>query len=319
MPVGNVNFNTLLTTTLNNHQPNLVDNLSTNIALYWKLKEKGAIKKLSGGAKIVIPLLYGKNSTSSSYSGYDALSLTPQDGITAAEFNWKNHNVSVALSGEEERKNNGPAEVVDLWGAKVKQAEITCAEDFSVMFHSTGAGNAGKNFLGIEALIGDNLSTVTTVGGIDSTDALNTWWRSYVERTVGVLTLQDIGTAYYQASRGPTAPDFGVTSLALYQKFEALLQPQQRFTDPKMASAGFENLKFHGAPVCWDAGVTAGRFFWLNTEFLKLVQHTDAWMSPTPVDKPSGIDARYSHIISMGELTISNRKHGGSKLEGRTA
>lgn len=320
MATGNADYNAILSTTLANHRDKFEDNVSSHVALWWWLKQAGQTDKVSGGESIVIPLMYGQNTTSGTFSGYDPLSLTPQEGLTAARFEWKNHNVTVAISGEEERKNSGPEAIIKLWGAKTKQAEITAAEDFNDMFVSkTSPGNSGKDFTGIGVLIGDESSSVTTVGGISAVD--NTFWRSYVDRNGGsdkTLSLADIGTAFRRASRGPAKPKVGFTTDSLYGAFEQLLQPAQRFTDPKMAEVGFDNLVYQGARVTYDEDITAKDWNWLNSDYLKLVCHSDAWMTPTPVDKPSGIDARYSHIISMGELTISNRKLGGSRLENRT-
>ena len=320
MPAGNANYDALLSTTLANHRDNMDDNLSSNVLLYKWLNEKGRARTESGGAYIIEPLLYGENTTAGSFSMYDPLTLTPQAGISAARYEWSNYNVSVAIAGEEKRKNNGPEQIVNLLKAKVKQAEITISEMFNAHLMSKAApGNSGKNFQGINVLIGDASSTVTTVGGIDATDAANAWWRSYVERTAGVLTLEDIGLAFHRASRGTARPDLALTTLALYMSFEAQLQPAQRFTDPKLAEVGFDNLVYHGARVAWDDDVATGDWTWINSDYVGLVKHSDAWLSQTPFDSPSGIDASYAHIISMGGLTTSHRKLAGSRLEARTA
>ncbi|MDQ3224778.1 MAG: phage major capsid protein, partial [Gemmatimonadota bacterium] len=165
----------------------------------------------------------------------------------------------------------------------------------------------------------DNLSAVTTVGGIDAADALNVWWRSYVERTVKALNLADIGAAYRAASRGPEKPDVAFTTDLLHASFEAQLQPQQRFTNPKAAEVGFENLLYKQATVMTDADAAVGDFTFLNTRYIKLIQHSNRWLTPTTKDSNPGTDAYYQHIISMGQLVISNRKLGGARLEARTA
>jgi hypothetical protein len=294
--------------------------VSNNVVLLWHLEDKGRVKTKSGGAFIVEPLLYGENTTSASYSGYDPLSLTPQEGISAAQFDWKQHNVSIAISGEEEKKNNGAEAILDLLEAKVKQAEITAANDFNVMFHSSATpGNSGKDFTGIGVLIGDEASSVTTVGGINCTTAGNEFWRSYVSRSVEALSIEDVGRAFIRASKGTEKPDFGLTTSDLWLSFEAQLQPHQRMTDPKMANVGFTNIAYHGARVTYDDDVAAGDFTWLNTNYVYLVKHSQAWLTHTPFDRPSGIDATYAHILSMGQLVVVNRQLGGSRLEDSTA
>ena len=44
-------------------------------------------------------MIYGNNETVSSYSDYDAVSLTPQTGISASEWNWKQYAASISISG----------------------------------------------------------------------------------------------------------------------------------------------------------------------------------------------------------------------------
>ena len=86
---GNANFDALLSTTLANYRPQLTDNVFSARPLTYWLMDKGRIRMVNGGTKIVEPLIYGTNSTVGSYSGYDTISLTPQEGISAAEFEWK--------------------------------------------------------------------------------------------------------------------------------------------------------------------------------------------------------------------------------------
>jgi hypothetical protein len=53
----------MVTTTLRNHPAEVSDAVSKNNALYSRLKNRGKIKKLSGGYEIVRPLDYAENAT----------------------------------------------------------------------------------------------------------------------------------------------------------------------------------------------------------------------------------------------------------------
>ena len=81
--MSNPNFDTLLSTTIANYRKTLTDNVFTARPLTYFLMDKGRIRMLNGGTKIVEPLIYGQNNTVPSYSGYDTLSLTPQTGNTS--------------------------------------------------------------------------------------------------------------------------------------------------------------------------------------------------------------------------------------------
>jgi hypothetical protein len=318
----NANYDALLTTTLANYRDTLEDNISREVGLWSYLSRKDRIKTKDGGHKIVIPLLYGKNSTSASYSMYETLDTDPQDGISAAEYPWKSHAVSISIAGLEEAMNSGENEVIDLLEAKIQQAEMSAADDFATMFASDGTGNSAKDFLGVAALVGDEASDVTVVGGIDATTAGNEFWRSHVNRTVEVLSLARMGTAFNAASRGSNQPDGVFSGGTLYEKHVSLLQPIQRISDPKTGEAGFRNILFMGAPHVADAALETlevGSVYFLNSKFLGITKLKDVWLKNGPFQKPTNVDARIAQITSYANMWISNRKLGGAKLEGKTA
>ena len=314
MAAGNTNFDALLSTTLANYRDKLTDNVFTARPLTYWLMDKGRIRTESGGTKIVEQLIYGQNSTVKSYSGYETLSLTPQEGISAAEYEWKQYGASIAISGIEEAKNNGEHAIINLLEAKIMQAEESMREGFNQMFFGDGTGNSGKNWNGL----GNLVESGNTVGGIDSSDADNAWWRSYEENTAGALTLLQMATAYNSVSVGNDHPDVILTTQTLFEKYESLLQPQLRYTDTKTADAGFQNLLFKSAPIMYDVHAPAGTMFFLNSKYLKLVGHSDKWFAQTEFVRPENQDARFALIMCYGNLVCSNRKKQG-KLTGKTA
>jgi hypothetical protein len=311
---GNANFDALLSTTLANYRDKLTDNVFTARPLTYWLMDKGRIRTESGGTKLVEQLIYGENSTVSSYSGYEALSLTPQEGITAAEYDWKQYAASIAISGIEEAKNNGEHAIIDLLEAKIMQAEESLREGFNQMFFGNGTGNSGKDWNGL----GNLVESGNTVGGIDSSAVGNEFWRSYEENTAGALTLLQMATAYNSVSVGNDHPDVILTTQTLFEKYESLLQPQLRYTDTKTADAGFQNLLFKSAPIMYDVHAPAGTMFFLNSKYIKLVGHSDKWFKQTDFVRPENQDARFALIMCYGNLVVSNRAKQG-KLTAKTA
>jgi hypothetical protein len=309
---ANSNFDALLSTTLANYRDQLTDNIFTARPLTYSLMEKGRIRMVNGGTKIVEPLIYGLNDTIGSYSGYDTIALTPQTGISAAEFEWKQYAASISISGIEEAKNNGEQEIINLLEAKIMQAEESMREGFNTMFFADGTGNSSKDWNGLGNLVEAN----NTVGNIDS--SAYTWWNSYEENTSTALTLAQMSTAYNSVSVGNDHPDTLLTTQTLFEKYEALLQPQLRYTDTKTADAGFQNLLFKAAPVMYDTGCTAGTFYFLNSKYLTLVGHTSKWFDQTAFIRPEDLDARYALIMCYGNLTVRNRAKQG-KLTAKTA
>src|SRR3990167_1316058 len=119
---GPANVDALLSTTLSAVRKKFADNIFTKIPLFMWLKSKARITE-DGGASLVVPLMYAKNSTAKSYSGYGTIDVTPQEGLSAANYRWAQYAATVTISGLEERVQNvGDKAVIKLLDAKITQA-----------------------------------------------------------------------------------------------------------------------------------------------------------------------------------------------------
>lgn len=319
----------VLSTTLANYRPTLEDNIfKANPLFYWLagryqreagLPEalqgaRGQKKMLSGGSSIVIPLMYETNSTADSYSAYGLLDTTPQEGITAAEYNWKQYSATVSISGKEEAQNSGPQQIINLLEGKIKQAEMSLAEVMNQHAFSTGTDST-TNLLGLQTIV----ATTGTVGNISRTG--NSWWQSSVRTSEGSFAANGLNAMrimYNNVSKGSIHPDFIITDQSDFERYEAALQPQERFTDSRVADGGFQNLKFKGAVMFFDAYAPSGYMYFLNSQYLNLVVHSRRDFVTTEFVKPENQDARIAQILWMGELTCSNAARQGV-IQGLTA
>jgi len=309
-----VNLGYILSTTLKKHRKTLTDNIFKSNAIFYMLKEKGAIKTEDGGERIVEPIMYGTNSTAGSYSGYDRLDITPQDGIDSAEFNWKQYSASITISGEEERKNSGKTErIIKILGARTQQAEMSLTEELTTGIFSDGTGNSNKDLTGLEAMVLDS----GIYGGIDS--STYTWWASTVDSDSVPLALSDIRTNFNTISKGgKDTPNLIVTTQTLFEKFEAFLTNvsatniagafQTRSEgEKKLGDAGFQTLAFKGTPIVWDELAPSGTWYHLNLRHMDLTIHKDANFETTDFVKPEDQDARVAQILWMGNMTCNRR------------
>jgi hypothetical protein len=304
---GNADFDAILSTTLKNYVPRLADNVFAARPLFYALTNGQTIRRVNGGAKIVVPIIYGKNTTAGSYSGADTIDIAAQAGITAAEYTWKQYAATVTITGIEEAKNNGEAQIIDLLEGKIMQTEQTIIDNMNTMLWGDGNGNGGKDFLGIQGIVAGG-----TLGGINSAAAGNAWWApTMTNHGAAALTLTAMSSLYNTISEGNDQPTIIFGDQGRYEKYEALLQPQLRYTSAAVADAGFQNLLFKGAPVTFDDNCEANAFYFLNTKYLRLVAHSETWFQPTPFVRPTNQDARYAQILCYGELTCSNRARQG--------
>ena len=314
MAAGNSNFDEILSTTLKNYIPKLTDNIFSARPLFYALTNGQTIRRISGGAKIVVPVIYGTNSTAGSYAGTDTISITAQTGISAAEYDWKQYAATVTINGMEEAKNSGEAQIIDLLEGKIFQTQETIIENMNTMFYADGTGNSNKDMLGLSVLAGD---ITATVGGIDSSDSDNDWWRPTVrngpaDSGPGALAIATMGTLYNSVSVGNDQPTIIITDQTEYEAYEELLETNIRYTDTDMADGGFQNLLFKGAPVTFDSDTNlATKMYFLNTKYIQLVAHSDVWFKPTPFVRPTNQDAVFSQLLCYGELTTSNRARQG--------
>lgn len=93
MAAGNPNYDALLSSTIKNYRRQFSDNLSRSFFLMYWLTRKNKKTERDGGTAIVVPLMYGRNTTVRSYDGYETLDTTPQEGLTAVEYPWKHPRV----------------------------------------------------------------------------------------------------------------------------------------------------------------------------------------------------------------------------------
>jgi len=155
----------VLSTTLRHYKKKLEDNIFGSLPLYYWLQQGGRKRTQNGGLYIVVPVLYGENTTITEYSDYDLLDITPQKGITTAKFDWKQLAVSISMSRKDRRLNSGEHQLIDLFRAKVMQAEKSIQWFLNDTLHGIH-GNRGVTFCS-----GDSCS-VDSHGGsaVDSTD-----------------------------------------------------------------------------------------------------------------------------------------------------
>lgn len=323
---GNVNYTDVLATTIESRTGKLADNVTKNNALLYRLNERGNRKPVSGGSKILEELEYGE-SDNVWYQGYDTINFTNPQIATAAEFAWKLLGAPVGISGQELLQNSGKERIIDLFEAKIKNAEKTLRNVMSAGVYSDGTGSSGKQLTGLKALVADD-PTSGTVGGINRATSGNEFWRNYAKIESTALNKDTIygamNAAYLGCSRGTDKPDLIVADDTLYTLYENSLVAQQRFIDSKLADAGFQNLKFKGADVIYDGGIGGycpkGHMYFLNTDYIRLRPHKDRDFRLIGDRNRVAInqDAVYAIIGWAGNMTMSNAELQGVLVDATT-
>ena len=307
--MANTNYDDIFTTTLEKRSKKLADNVSKNNALLSRLSAKGKIRTIDGGSKILEELEYGEGDMVW-YGGYDTINYTPKQLFTSAEYALKLCAVPVAISGEDKLKNSGKEQMINLFEKRIENAEKTMKNKLSAALYGDGTGSSGKEIGGLRLLVADAPET-GVVGGIDR--ASNEFWRN---QSVSAAVTSDnilakMDEIYLKCCRGTDKPDLIVADNVMYSTYEQALQPNQRFTDPKLAEAGFTTLKFKGADVVFDGGqggaCPSKHMYFLNTDYIYLRPHKDRNMTVIGGDRMAiNQDALYRIIGWAGNMTLSN-------------
>jgi hypothetical protein len=287
----------LVATTIANYIPTLEDNVFSSMPLLAILKPR--IKSFTG-LKIVQPLLYGEAPNAGVYSDADTFATAANSGISAAEFEFRQYYGLTHFTGIELAKNSGKQALLNLVSARLKQLEMTIAENLDEMLF-TGT-DATKQMLGITVACAtkDN-----TVGDIDSTTY--TWWEPSLNENAVALSLSVMRRLYNSASSGNDHPTNILTDQHEFEAYENLIDDNARFLDPKLADAGFQNLMFKAAPIMFDKYCPNGYMYFINTKYLTLAKLADVWFKVSDWLFPTNADVMFKHIRCYGNLIISNR------------
>ena len=310
------NLSSILSLTLANYSKTIADNVTNNNAILWKLKARDKVRTFDGGHIIYEQVSYDGNSNAGWYSGFDILPTAATEEITAAEYVMKQLAVPVVISGRDKLLNSGEAKLKDLMKSKIQVAEATMANLVAEGLYSDGTGYGGKQIVGLNAAIPVD-PTVGTYGGINRAN----WpfWRSQVfdpASTPTAATVQsDMNKLWASCSRGADKPDLIMAGSVIWSTFMSSLQAQQRFTDTKMADAGFQNVMFMGAPVVLDGGIggyaSDTTMYFLNTKYLHYRPHADRDMVPLDSRSPVNQDADIQILAWAGNMTCSGARYQG--------
>lgn len=282
--------------------PKLIDNVFDSDPGAQRLKKK-CYKSVDGGTSISQPLMYAQLTAAGWYTGAETLDTTDNETFTGADYQWKNAYANITLAGPDERKNSGDAQVVDLAKSKTMLAEQTLIDILGDGIYSDGT--TSKAIAGLRVI----LSATSTVGGISQTDY--SWWQAYLDSTTTTLTMAALQTMDTTLSKNNEGPTVYLATRANYNRYYALLQPQQRFMDEETAKGGFSSLMFNGKPFIAGSKVPTNNILALNEKYLHLYYHPGCDMKFVPFQTPINQDVRVAKVLWMGALGSSNnRMHG---------
>jgi len=317
---GNPNWDVLLSTTIRNFHPTLTDNFTGNNVIMYMLDKFGGVKEEDPGFSILEPLMYAGTGTVKSYAGFDLLDISPAEGITSAEYIWKQIAGTVVISGADEWKNSGSkTRMINLLQAKIDQLQLDYDETIDTQLLADGTGNGGKDIIGLQALVEDGTAW-STVGGIDSNGAGNAFWQNKFldftgagnttfSTTAGktVEGIKEIRNMLNDCTRRNDRPNLILTSQQIFEEYMANLDVNRRYTDDALAGVGFRNILLDDVPMVWSANIAIDDLWMLNTKYIKFYIGKGRNFIMTPFQRPVNQDSKSAQVLLIGATGLSNR------------
>ncbi len=322
-------YNDLLSSTLNSTRGVVYDQISRDNVCFAILH--AADKKVTekGGEKIERIVRRKLNETVGSYEGAEELDLTPQEGNTVCQYNWRKCAGSVTITGIEEAKNRGKSRIISLLTDKIDNLAASFADEMNRQMWALT--RASKDFNSIPTIIAG--AAGTTLGSIDA--SVETYWEN--QRTASTSDTADITEkAFLQelyrvrnnCSKGPGGgPDYAIADQTTYELYVAILDTRVRYAQTKVADMGFDVVKLRNSNLVWDERVpdpknselseadggspTHGAVYYLNTRYLDLTVMEGADMVNRPFMPAQNQDAKSSLVLIYGNVTSTARRKQG--------
>ena len=307
-------WDTVLSTTMHNYRKQLTDNIFNSRPLLNYLMSNGRVKTADGGYSIIEPLLLGVGDADS-YSQWQTINVNAVQGISAAQYLWKQLYATIVISGLEEAQNNGKEQIINLIEAKVMQAEETLKSILSRMLYGTRGANAhaDTDFTPFTTLI----DSTAAAGGITpaAAPAPENNWRSTTYDAATGTGMDSQGNAIAAGAGGWTAtgtfdgseleavlrkmytlssdggsdkPDAIFCGASIFEAYEGSLTPQVRYTDTSKANLGFQNLMFKNIPIYYDPDCPTGTALFLNNKYIGLTLHSERNFKQSPFSSSLG-------------------------------
>ena len=288
------------TTVQTKYLPYVVDTVLNSNVLFQRIV-RGS-KKWSGRT-LRVPIKYAKNTTGTSFRGFDTFSTAATDNRQFMEFTPSFYQITCALPGDELSVADTDDKILDMMKLTIQSDTEDMADDLGTIFYSDGTGNSSKDPLGLAALVDDG-NTVATIGGLSR--STYTTLASTVTASSGTISLAKVDTLWAAVTSGAQKPTAIFTTETVFNLYGQLLRPQERINKEAsrmkgglFGTTGFTALDYNGKPVIMDEKCTSGAFIMVNENYVDW--YSLPFFNAKPVAYKSQIEGNdYEAPIGLG-------------------
>jgi hypothetical protein len=257
------------TTVQTKYLPYVVDTVLNSNVLFQRFVR--ASKQWSGRT-LRSPIKVSKNTTGTSFRGFDTFSTSATDNRQFLEFTPSFYQITCALPGDELSVADTDEKVLDLMKLTIQSDTEDMADDLGTIFYGDGTGNSSKDPAGL-GLIVDDGTTSATYGGLTRA-TYDPYLDSTVTASSGVLSLAKVDTLWAAVTSGSQKPTAFYSTETVFNLYGQLLRPQERITKDAssmkglQSGTGFTALAYNGKDVLMDEKCTSGAFIALNENYI---------------------------------------------------
>ena len=269
-------YNDITAVTVNFISPEIIDNYFKVSPVYVKIfKDGSGIRIWPGGNQIQVPFQYAPLKAGPFAPG-GVFDISYVETQTAMYFNPKFYYANVTVQGTMLPINRGEEAVLNFLEPKIVNAAQALAQALIQDFYRDGQGTI-SSVISLDGILAgyDDGTNYSSYGGVPrsavgtgASSGINGYFFSN-SGTNWPFSLQQLQTAYGQATFGTNQPNLIATTQAIYNSFWAKVLPLQRTyaTDPDLQSAGFKSFLFNGMAVVVDMYCPSGYVFGINTDY----------------------------------------------------
>ncbi len=296
--------------------PVAVDNVFTNILLFYRLLKRNKVKIDGAGRDgyVVQPIIAGKYPIFSHDNKFGKINVPTNQIMTYAKFRFATLYGALALTREDENILTSDAAVLDTIKVRFSTMVTSLIETIERKLFIQEAVTEGYPIDSLEKII-DNGDMYPEYAGLSRIEFPE--WKSYVmNKNKTSLTYSDLSNVISKIQLGTESATIVLTTDALWTAANNLIMEKQRYAlqDDSIANLGINNFKIFNAPCVKSPYVPADTMYFINENYLQLVLKQQADERGMTMEGYTKIDlatVKALQVFFDGQLYSSSpRMHG---------
>jgi len=292
--------------------PVVADNVFLPSILFWAMQRQG--KKFAMG-ELIYPAMWQENLSGGAYYGTEVLTPNVVDTVQPIDQRWRPYYQNVSIPVTDIVLNRGSA--LDIINTKWIEATGSLLMKLSRANFHQAPQNTSQDIDDIDSWAAQSANTI---GGIDRSQAANSWFKAQAAVPVGGTAMTPVlaNSAWGLVGQfGYDLPDImAMTPVSFYNfqnSFTQLIRYTNNIQDEGAMQAGFRShFIFNTALVFPDPFVITGKAYLLNSKYIFPVWHKADYFVCDPFIQPSNQRVLVSNLYTTWQISCISPRMLGS-------